>query len=129
MDRARPEIHEKGGVMASYNHYPPRQYRALNVWLVLLVLALVGMLAWKFWPFSLNSGLDPDAQPRPVVARGDLSELEKTTIAVFRQNSPSVKGTGSGFIWDENHPGRRRGARHARRPNQFQGPVGGVIPG
>jgi S1-C subfamily serine protease len=122
MDRARPEIHEKGGVMASYNHYPPRQYRALNVWLVLLVLALAGMLAWKFWPFSRDSGLDPDAQPRPVVARGDLSELEKTTIAVFRQNSPSVvhittlavrqdvfgldlfqipKGTGSGFIWDE----------------------------
>jgi S1-C subfamily serine protease len=62
------------------------------------------------------------AEPRPVTPRGDLSELEKTTIQIFQQNSPSVVfittvaqavndftgdtrevplGTGSGFVWDK----------------------------
>jgi len=62
------------------------------------------------------------AQPRPVTPRGPLAEDEKSNIAIFRNNSPSVvhittlanarnlfsldvfqvpKGTGSGFIWDE----------------------------
>lgn len=60
--------------------------------------------------------------PRPVTPRGDLSQAEKDTIEVFKNLSPSVayitsiglaqnffsmnvfeipKGTGSGFIWDE----------------------------
>ena len=64
---------------------------------------------------------DPNAAPRPVVARGDLAEDEKATIALFKAASPSVvylttldvrqdqftlnlhqipRGTGSGFIWD-----------------------------
>ena len=64
---------------------------------------------------------DPNAVPRPVVARGDLAEDEKATIALFKAASPSVvyittsavqkdgfslnlheipRGTGSGFIWD-----------------------------
>jgi S1-C subfamily serine protease len=62
------------------------------------------------------------AQPRAVTPRGALAEDEKSNIAVFKNNSPSVvnittlenqrnlfsldvfqvpKGTGSGFIWDE----------------------------
>ncbi len=58
-----------------------------------------------------------------VIPRGDLAAVEKTTIAIFRKNSPSVvhittlinaatdifgfdiqqvpEGTGSGFIWDK----------------------------
>ncbi len=65
--------------------------------------------------------LDPQAAPRPVAARGDLGAEEKSTIALFRQASPSVvhittltvtrdffslnllqipEGTGSGFVWD-----------------------------
>ncbi len=64
---------------------------------------------------------DPRAAPRQVAARGDLAAQEKSTIALFRQASPSVvhitaiavqrdlftlkpyqipEGTGSGFIWD-----------------------------
>jgi S1-C subfamily serine protease len=64
---------------------------------------------------------DPAAEPRTVVARGDLAADEKNTIEVFKNASPSVvyittvavrrnffslnvyeipKGTGSGFIWD-----------------------------
>jgi S1-C subfamily serine protease len=67
---------------------------------------------------SLN---DPRAGPRNIAARGELSAGEKSTIAVFREASPSVvhitaiavqrdlftlnlyqipEGTGSGFIWD-----------------------------
>jgi S1-C subfamily serine protease len=64
---------------------------------------------------------DPNAIPRPVVARGDLAEDEKATIRLFHDQSPSVvfittaqvrideftldemtlaQGAGSGFIWD-----------------------------
>jgi S1-C subfamily serine protease len=61
-----------------------------------------------------------DASARPVVARGDLAEDEKSTIDLFKRASPSVvyittlsrravnffemtevpQGTGSGFLWD-----------------------------
>jgi S1-C subfamily serine protease len=65
--------------------------------------------------------LHVDAAPQPVIPRAELSELEKSTIALFSQRSPSVvhittlsvrgnpfrmdatevpQGTGSGFIWD-----------------------------
>jgi len=60
------------------------------------------------------------AEPRAVVARGDLAEDEKATIELFKRASPSVvyittlsrravnffemtevpQGTGSGFLWD-----------------------------
>jgi S1-C subfamily serine protease len=64
----------------------------------------------------------PPADPRPVEARGNLAEDEKSTIELFRAASPSVvfittsqrrvdywsrsvqdipRGTGSGFIWDD----------------------------
>jgi len=58
--------------------------------------------------------------PRPVAARGELSELERQTIEIFEQTAPSVayifteseradpfgngatrRGTGSGFVWDQ----------------------------
>ena len=63
-----------------------------------------------------------NAEPRVVSARGNLADLEKSTIDIFNHTSPSVvfisthkvvrsfwsrdirkvpKGTGSGFIWDE----------------------------
>jgi len=65
--------------------------------------------------------VDPNALPRAITPRGDLAEEKKTTIALFRQASPSVvhittlavrqdafsldvfqipQGTGSGFVWD-----------------------------
>jgi S1-C subfamily serine protease len=64
----------------------------------------------------------PDAEPRPVLARGDLAEDEQATIELFEGTSPSVvhintarrrrdylslnvvelpEGWGSGFLWDE----------------------------
>ena len=87
-------------------------------WSVLIVLVFVQVL-----PFAERSLFRPDPQPRPVTARGDLAGDEQATIDLFELASPSVvfisthrrvvdfwsrniltvpKGTGSGFIWDDN---------------------------
>ena len=90
-----------------------------------ILLALVGGLAlWAGWSVMPKPWLDvdPDAAPRAVVARGDLADIEQTTIEIFRAASPSVvhittlvtaaapfsldvqqipEGTGSGFVWDK----------------------------
>ena len=89
----------------------------LALWLtVALLLALLAR------PYIEALFIHYQAEPRPVMARGDLSEEEKTTIEIFERVSPSVvyittlkevvdlwsrnvmqvrQGTGSGFIWDE----------------------------
>lgn len=81
----------------------------------LLGLWLVSLL----WPVITAR---PDAQPRPVTARGDLAADEQSTIALFENRKDSVvfistrqnvrdywtrnvmsvpRGNGSGFVWDE----------------------------
>jgi S1-C subfamily serine protease len=103
----------------TYNNRPSPLW-----WLpVLLLVLIVGGLIWWFWPFGEHSDLNPQAQPRPVVARGSLSELEKMNIAIYERASPSLaqvttlarrttgilslnvqeipKGVGSGFVWDD----------------------------
>ena len=88
-------------------------------WMILLVVFLG--LWWMFGRDS-RSLRNPDAVPRPVMARGDLAGDEKNTIELFRAASPSVlfitttelrrslfsldvyeipQGTGSGFVWDK----------------------------
>jgi S1-C subfamily serine protease len=70
---------------------------------------------------SVDRSAAQEAEPRPVVARGDLAADEQATIELFRRSSPSVvfitthavrrdifslnvyeipRGTGSGFVWD-----------------------------
>lgn len=96
----------------------------VNTWLIVLLVLLAGAMVfqnYRTWsPARLH---DPDAAPRAVSARGDLAEDEKSTIELFRSSSPSVvhittleyqadrmnlnlneipKGTGSGFVWDDN---------------------------
>ena len=87
----------------------------------MLVAALTLWTIWTVIPKPWRD-LDPDAVERPVVARGDLAEIERTTIEIFRTASPSVvhittlvttggpfsldlqqipQGTGSGFVWDK----------------------------
>jgi S1-C subfamily serine protease len=90
-----------------------------------ILLVLVGALAlWTLWTVVPKPwrDLDPDAVPRAVVARGDLAEIERTSVEIFRTASPSVvhittlvtaaapfsldvqqipEGTGSGFVWDK----------------------------
>jgi S1-C subfamily serine protease len=99
--------------------FPVRPVRP--IWPVLLLSLLTGVLAWRLW-FHERSGLDPHAQPRLVIPRGDLAGDEQATIDIFQNASPSVvhittltvrrdffrlnpaeavpEGTGSGIIWD-----------------------------
>src|SRR5688572_15125889 len=97
-----------------------RRLLGANVILLVLVGALALWTVWTVVPKPWRD-LDPDAAPRAVAARGDLAEIEQTTIEVFRSVSPSVvhittlvtaaapfsldvqqipEGTGSGFVWD-----------------------------
>jgi len=86
-------------------------------WSLVLVLLL-----WHFLPRIEQWLFSREAEPRPVIARGDLAGDEQATIEIFEQASPSVvfistrqrvrdfwtrntlsvpRGTGSGFVWDE----------------------------
>jgi S1-C subfamily serine protease len=77
-------------------------------------------LLWQYRPWQAN-GVNANAEPRPITTRGSLMEIEKTTIALFHEASPSVvyittkalrrdifsldlfqipQGSGSGFVWD-----------------------------
>src|SRR6266436_2343567 len=65
----------------------PWSIAGLLLGLLLLVAALAYFVGGWGHPGALN---DPNAAPRPVVARGDLAEDEKSTIALFKAASPSV---------------------------------------
>ena len=88
-------------------------------WLI-AAAALGALIAWQS-PNWIEPNFSADAVPRPVAARGDLAEDEKSTIELFEKSKGSVvyittsdramnpwtrnmfsipKGTGSGFIWD-----------------------------
>ncbi|MGH7771860.1 MAG: hypothetical protein ACREQA_06445 [Candidatus Binatia bacterium] len=58
-------------------------------WLLLVILALGALLTWQFWAQGAAPS-DPRAVARAVTPRGDLAPDEKSTIALFRQASPSV---------------------------------------
>lgn len=100
-----------------------RGYGYYLLWPLLAALTvIVILLLWQMWPTE-PVGLNPNAKMRPVTPRGDLAAIEKTTIDIFRANSPSVvhittlidmtsglfgfdiqrvpEGTGSGFVWDK----------------------------
>lgn len=89
-------------------------------WLLLLVVAIV--FAWPTVRVWFGIGANFSGTPRTVTPRGDLSDVEKSTVELFRNVSPSVvylttrsrvanpytrraieveAGTGSGFMWDE----------------------------
>jgi S1-C subfamily serine protease len=105
--------------MDDYSDYDrPRQ--GPSVWPLLLLAVLLAAVVWRFWPWEHSSGLNPNAAPRPVTARGDLAEDEKATIDLYKKTAPSVvhvtrikegldysdnlvqvqSGLGSGFVWD-----------------------------
>jgi S1-C subfamily serine protease len=88
---------------------------------VLLLAIIAASLYLLFQSFQPRL-FDPNAEPRAVIARGDLATDETNSIEVFNSASPSVvyitsttvqrnlfslnvyeipKGTGSGFIWDK----------------------------
>lgn len=88
---------------------------------MLLLFVGVGLLAWSLFRPRTPELNDVGAQPRTVAPRGDLTDLETSTMGVFEAASPSVvhianvairrdiwsrnavkmpRGTGSGFVWD-----------------------------
>lgn len=100
--------------------FEPRRPSPLLPFLMTAILVLAGLLLWS-WTNRPKDPRDPSAEARAVMARGDLSEDEKTTIQIFEEASPSVvhvanmsllgspyslnpiqfeRGTGSGFIWN-----------------------------
>jgi len=106
--------------------YPPpfpaeRPGRTRVTGLMVLLLILGGVSVWQRLPSGWGDRRS-DAQPRPITARGSLSEEEKAITELFRQSSVSVvhvtrllkrrdffslnideipRGTGSGFVWDD----------------------------
>ncbi len=102
------------------------RYQRHLPWLNLVLLGVIGaVVLWTFWPLVPKPwpGLNPTEAERPVTARGNLADIEKTTIDIFKTASPSVvhittlvnaaqpfsmavqqfpEGTGSGFVWDKN---------------------------
>jgi S1-C subfamily serine protease len=87
--------------------------------LLLAVGLVVGAVVLFVWLRSGTRGVNPDARPRAITARGALTESEQTNIRIYEENSVSVvhittlvqqadfgrttvpSGTGSGFIWDD----------------------------
>ena len=84
---------------------------------VIIVLALLAVSVAQPYLTRLLPG---DTAPRPIAPRGDLSDAERSIIAVFERVSPSVvqvvgrKGggylaseesegvqSGTGFVWDD----------------------------
>ncbi len=84
--------------------------------------AVLIMIIWQLLPSIEHYLIGLTAQPRAVMARGELAPEERTTIQIFQQASPSVvfistrervldlwtrnvlsvaKGTGSGLVWDD----------------------------
>lgn len=103
---------------------PPRGRNSLLQLLPLVVLVIAILLVMRLWTGGSRMPvhkLDPSAQPRPITPAGELASDERATIELFRQSSSAVvfistaavgrdidfnilelpKGTGSGFIWDE----------------------------
>jgi S1-C subfamily serine protease len=112
--------------------YPPRgpRQRPASPWtaplltvLVLCGLFVLGTMLWREYKAHQEAETrSVYGTPRAIQPRGDLSEIEKTNIAIYKQTKPSVvhitsmsvqrdewsldvqevpEGTGSGFIWDE----------------------------
>lgn len=100
---------------------PAARGSSINTWLIVMLLALVGVLVYR-QVFRRSPLFSPGAQSRTVTPRGDFAEDEKTTIDLFAKVSPSVvhitthaihrniftadirrtpSGTGSGFVWDK----------------------------
>jgi len=97
------------------------EQRIFSIVQIIVFLAAAAAVWWLF----LKAGPkvhDERAEPRVVVARGDLAEEEKTATEIFKNVSRSVvyisnielrrdffslniyeipKGTGSGFVWDK----------------------------
>jgi S1-C subfamily serine protease len=99
---------------------PQPHSRSTRWFLVFLLAALAG---WYFFPELAWHMNRAEAAPRAVVPRGELTPEERSNISIFEASKASVvyistservldfwtrnvmtvpRGTGSGFVWDEN---------------------------
>ena len=108
--------------MSNIEYPPNRRYGSCSQWPILVIAIGIALLAlWRY--ANRPAGLNPQEGLRSITARGELAAVEKTTIDIFRRNSPSVvhittlvnavaddfgfdvqqvpQGTGSGFVWDD----------------------------
>jgi S1-C subfamily serine protease len=106
--------------MSTAHPAPARRSRWSYV-LAFVAIAAIGLIAIRASWVGGAALNDPRASPRAVTPRGEFLSDEKSTIALFRQASPSVvnitaigvqrdlftlnlyqipQGTGSGFVWD-----------------------------
>ncbi|UCE71237.1 MAG: hypothetical protein JSU99_08040, partial [Nitrospiraceae bacterium] len=72
--------------MEDYHH--KNRGRGGNVFLLFIILIALAGLWWYI--YRPAPGIDPDAVPRTVVARGDLALDEKNTIELFEATSEAV---------------------------------------
>ena len=103
----------------------PTRRQGSPVAAALLCVLLIGCalaLAFYFWGGRFWRLFGENAAPRPVTPRGDLAEIEKTTIKIYNEAKASVvhittlsvlrdrwnlnvqrvpEGTGSGIVWDK----------------------------
>ncbi len=109
--------------MSSYDPRLERRFPWAGCALMVVLVAAVAASFAIWWFRPPRSGLNPEAQPRPVAARGNLSEFEQGNIEIYKRASLSLvqvtnltkqpgswfslhvqevpKGVGSGFVWDE----------------------------
>jgi S1-C subfamily serine protease len=107
--------------MSDHDHWETATPRRRAWHRVVIAGVVVGAIALYFWP-ATSAWFKPAPAPREVTARGDLAADEQNTIAIFESVSPSVvnitttarvrdfwtrrvnevpRGTGSGFVWDD----------------------------
>ncbi len=101
----------------------PGRSRSSGCWFGLAIGLVAGAMATYWWSALRPAPLlDPQAQGRPVVPRGDLAADERSVIELFRNQSPAVvfittakvgidwrrfdettisRGSGSGFVWSK----------------------------
>jgi S1-C subfamily serine protease len=96
---------------------------SLLTFVVLGSLLLLGASIWRAYKsYQESEARNIFGVPREITPRGDLSDIEKTNIEIYKKGKPSVvhitsvsiehdqwslnvqevpEGTGSGFVWDE----------------------------
>jgi S1-C subfamily serine protease len=91
----------------------------MSGWLVVMLLMVLAAVLYRYRAAIRSDLLNPHAEPRVVTARGELSDVERTQIEIYRSASPSVvhivtaiavqqgtnlfempQGAGTGVIWD-----------------------------
>src|SRR4051794_25040028 len=103
-------------------NYSARSSSRATALRIVLLLALALIACWYFFPDLFSRIGRAEAAPRQITTRGDLDREEQTNIDIFETWKASVvyistrervvdfwtrnvtsvpRGTGSGFVWDE----------------------------